>query len=220
MLNFVTVLCWEAQRASQRPTAECGPRPASARRAPPRPGRNLGLGPKSGPVADTPWASYGPKLRASLRAVGLNPTVLRRFRPGKTGVAGQLPQTLNHFSSPLLSAHRAAAAKAAEGAPRHRGPPPPLPARRQGWPTRHGRAMAARRPGPCLFFPFSPFSLPNGGGGPSDDLRCARRRWWPALTAAPPGDARQPRAVLSSSPPLSFSSTERRWPLAAGEEAW
>ena len=95
------LLCWEAQRASQRPTAERGPRPASARRAPPRPGRNLGLGQEFGPVAYPPWASSGPKPRASLRAVGLNPTVLRRFRPGKTGVAGQLPQTLNHFFSSL-----------------------------------------------------------------------------------------------------------------------
>jgi len=90
--------------------------------------------------------------------------VLRRFRPGKTGITGQLSQTLNHFSSPFLSAHRAAVAKAAEVAPPHRGPPAPLPAAVRSsaartWPQPCHRPMASDPSSFPLSFP------PTSGGG-------------------------------------------------------
>ena len=68
LLNFVTVLGGPASQPAAHSGAWPTARECAARS--PRPGRNLGLGLEFGPVADTPWASSGPKPRASLRAVG------------------------------------------------------------------------------------------------------------------------------------------------------
>ena len=113
----------------------------------------------------TPRASSGPKPHTSLRAVGLNPTVLRRFRPGKNGVAGQLPQTLNHFSSPCFLRTERRRPKRPEGRRATAAlPTPPLPAAVRSsaartWPQPCHRPMASDPSSFPLSFP------PTSGGG-------------------------------------------------------
>ena len=112
------------KRLCTRPAAKRRPRPARLARSP-HPGRSMGLGRESFPPPGLILARVTADCSWPLICLGRHPTAGRTPRAGKTRGRRRALQTLDHFlSSPFLSVHRTAAAKAAGGAPRHRGPPP------------------------------------------------------------------------------------------------